>query len=71
MPAGAEGGASGEETVLTEALRVLDDAQIGIDDVGLRRPTLDDVFLALNGHASEEDTPPPDAPVTPSASRRT
>ena len=27
----------------------------GIDDVGLRRPTLDDVFLSLTGHASEED----------------
>ena len=26
---------------------------IGIDDIGLRRPTLDDVFLALTGHAAE------------------
>ena len=34
---------------------MLDDAQIGLDDVGLRRPTLDDVFLSLTGHASEED----------------
>ena len=55
---------TGGAQVLTEALRVLDDAGIGIDDVGLRRPTLDDVFLSLTGHASEEDTPPPDAPVT-------
>ena len=47
---------SGGAQVLTEALRVLDDARIGIDDVGLRRPTLDDVFLSLTGHASEEDT---------------
>jgi ABC-2 type transport system permease protein len=33
------------------------------DDIGLRRPTLDDVFLALTGHAAEsawgdEDTTP-------------
>jgi len=25
-----------------------------VDDVGLRRPTLDDVFLSLTGHAAEE-----------------
>ncbi|WP_456786899.1 ATP-binding cassette domain-containing protein [Cellulomonas sp. P5_C5] len=54
---------SGGAQVLTEALRVLDDAQIGIDDVGLRRPTLDDVFLSLTGHPSEEEPVPPDAPT--------
>ena len=46
---------TGGAQVLTEALRVLDDAGIGIDDVGLRRPTLDDVFLSLTGHAAEDD----------------
>jgi ABC-2 type transport system ATP-binding protein len=25
-----------------------------VEDLGLRRPTLDDVFLALTGHAAEE-----------------
>jgi ABC-2 type transport system ATP-binding protein len=25
-------------------------------DVGLRRPTLDDVFLALTGHVAETET---------------
>ena len=37
--------------------RVLDDldgAEVGILDIGLRRPTLDDVFLSLTGHAAEE-----------------
>ena len=29
--------------------RILDEAGIEIDDIGLRRPTLDDVFLALTG----------------------
>jgi ABC-2 type transport system ATP-binding protein len=28
---------------------------VGIDDVAMRRPTLDDVFLTLTGHAAEED----------------
>ena len=32
----------------------LGDAGIAIDDVALRRPTLDDVFLALTGRAAEE-----------------
>jgi len=27
---------------------------VGIDDIALRRPTLDDVFLALTGHTAEE-----------------
>ncbi|WP_456826705.1 ATP-binding cassette domain-containing protein [Cellulomonas sp. P5_E12] len=65
---------SGGAQVLTEALRVLDNAGIGIDDVGLRRPTLDDVFLSLTGRSAEldgEDTagepPPPEAPPPPVA----
>jgi ABC-2 type transport system ATP-binding protein len=38
---------------IVEAVRRLDDGGIGVDDVGLRRPTLDDVFLTLTGHAAE------------------
>jgi ABC-2 type transport system ATP-binding protein len=41
--------------VIAEAVRRLDDAGIGIDDIAMRRPTLDDVFLTLTGHAAEED----------------
>jgi ABC-2 type transport system ATP-binding protein len=37
---------------LVQVVRDLDEAGIGIDDIGLRRPTLDDVFLSLTGHAS-------------------
>ena len=44
---------SGGAVVLTDALRTLDAAHIVLDDVGLRRPTLDDVFLALTGHGVE------------------
>jgi ABC-2 type transport system ATP-binding protein len=38
---------------ITSAVRRLDSAGIGVDDVHLRRPTLDDVFIALTGHAAE------------------
>jgi ABC-2 type transport system ATP-binding protein len=47
---------SGGSGVLTEVLRALDSNSIGVLDVGLRRPTLDDVFLTLTGHAAEEET---------------
>ncbi len=39
---------------LVQVLRDLDEASIDIDDIGLRRPTLDDVFLALTGRSAEE-----------------
>jgi ABC-2 type transport system ATP-binding protein len=38
---------------IVEAARRLSDANVGVDDLTLRRPTLDDVFLALTGHAAE------------------
>jgi ABC-2 type transport system ATP-binding protein len=37
---------------LTRALRRLDAAGVTPDGVALRKPTLDDVFLALTGHAA-------------------
>ena len=39
---------------LMEAVRRLDENDIELHDVGLRRPTLDDVFLALTGHGAED-----------------
>jgi ABC-2 type transport system ATP-binding protein len=39
---------------MMEALRRLDAASLTVADIGLRRPTLDDVFLALTGHATIE-----------------
>ena len=39
---------------IVEAVRRLTDAGVAVDDLALRRPTLDDVFLALTGHAAEE-----------------
>ena len=41
-------------TALIETLRALDDEKIRPLDVGLKRPSLDDVFLSLTGHAAEE-----------------
>jgi ABC-2 type transport system ATP-binding protein len=43
-------------TALIETLRSLDAAGIHPLDVGLKRPSLDDVFLSLTGHAAEEKT---------------
>ena len=40
---------------IAEAVRRLDDAGVGIEDIALRRPTLDDVFMSLTGHAAEEE----------------
>jgi ABC-2 type transport system ATP-binding protein len=42
--------------VIARAVRRLDDAGVGVDDIALHRPTLDDVFIALTGHAAEEET---------------
>ena len=55
---------NGGATSLMEALRRLDAEGVVLLDVGLRRPTLDDVFLTLTGHAAEldgaSDNPDPD-----------
>lgn len=48
---------TGGAGVLTDALRRLDAAHIVLEDVGLRRPTLDDVFLSLTGHPAEQSEP--------------
>jgi ABC-2 type transport system ATP-binding protein len=53
VPVGDQGPA-----ILTEAVRRLDAAGIVLADIALRRPTLDDVFLALTGHAAEEAEEP-------------
>ncbi|MEU7532275.1 ATP-binding cassette domain-containing protein [Saccharothrix sp. NPDC042600] len=45
---------SGGSEVLVEGIRRLDGEAIKVLDVGLRRPTLDDVFLTLTGHAAED-----------------
>ncbi|MDT9698870.1 ATP-binding cassette domain-containing protein [Streptomyces sp. P17] len=44
---------TGGAKLLAEVIRELDTRGIEIDDIGLRRPTLDDVFMSLTGHAAE------------------
>ncbi|MFY1677050.1 ATP-binding cassette domain-containing protein [Streptomyces sp. WMMC905] len=45
---------TGGVKLLAEVIRELDSRGVEIDDIGLRRPTLDDVFLSLTGHPAEE-----------------
>jgi ABC-2 type transport system ATP-binding protein len=45
---------SRRDGTMIEALRKLDDAGVGVADLTLRRPTLDDVFLTLTGRMAEE-----------------
>ncbi len=52
------------------AVRLLDDAGIGINDIGVLRPTLDDVFLTLTGHAAEPSEDEAAEPVAELAGRR-
>jgi daunorubicin resistance ABC transporter ATP-binding subunit len=52
ISAPVEGGAEHLATVV----RLLDEQSIRVDDVGLRRPTLDEVFLTLTGHAADAAT---------------
>src|SRR3954452_13074213 len=53
--------------VIAQAVRRLDDAGVGIDDIAIRRPTLDDVFIALTGHAAEEEPAPAETDDAPEA----
>jgi oleandomycin transport system ATP-binding protein len=47
VPVGAD------KSVLSAAVRRLDEAGIPLADLGTRRPSLDDVFLGLTGHRAE------------------
>ena len=46
---------TGGDGAIMEAARRLDRAGVGVQDIAVRRPTLDDVFLSLTGHAAEEE----------------
>jgi ABC-2 type transport system ATP-binding protein len=45
---------------LTEVARTLQEEGVQVEDLGLRRPALDDVFLALTGHGADDAAPGPD-----------
>jgi ABC-2 type transport system ATP-binding protein len=46
---------------IVEAVHRLSEAGVGVDDLTIRRPTLDDVFLTLTGHVAEEDGASPES----------
>jgi ABC-2 type transport system ATP-binding protein len=46
---------------IVDAVERLVAAGVGVDDISLSRPTLDDVFLALTGHAADPDASDPEA----------
>src|SRR3546814_926085 len=58
VSAAAAGGADQLSTVV----RLLDERNLPVDDIGMRRPTLDEVFLALTGQPLHSHT---DAPAHP------
>jgi ABC-2 type transport system ATP-binding protein len=55
--------AHGGAQTLVQVVRDFDEAGIHIDDIALRRPTLDDVFLSLTGHVAEDATDVEAAPA--------
>jgi ABC-2 type transport system ATP-binding protein len=59
----------GAERVIQVA-RDFETVAIAIDEIALRRPTLDDVFLALTGHAAETSPAAGDAPAANPEARR-
>jgi ABC-2 type transport system ATP-binding protein len=50
IPVGSAG-----PSALLDSVRRLDDGSIALADIALHRPTLDDVFLSLTGHAAEQE----------------
>ena len=60
---------SGRSGAIAEAVRRLDHAGIGIEDIGTRRPTLDDVFISLTGHAAEPESEDGEADVAATEER--
>jgi ABC-2 type transport system ATP-binding protein len=56
LPVGSNG-----PLILTEAVRRLDEEKIELADIALRKPSLDDVFMSLTGHAAEQPESSDDA----------
>ncbi|MGH2738962.1 MAG: ATP-binding cassette domain-containing protein [Actinomycetota bacterium] len=51
-----------DRSALGQAVRRLDDAGIAVEDLSLRRPSLDEVFLAVTGHVADEEPETEDSP---------
>jgi ABC-2 type transport system ATP-binding protein len=57
VPVGSDGPAA-----LMDSVRRLDEERVRLADIALHRPTLDDVFLSLTGHAAEGESPDDEQP---------
>jgi ABC-2 type transport system ATP-binding protein len=55
--------APGEAEDLARVAATVAQAGIAVDEIALRRPTLDDAFLALTGHMAHEDATPEEVPA--------
>ena len=51
--------APGGARLLPLVVRALDEAEVPVEDIALRRPTLDEVFLALTGRTTDTDPSDP------------
>jgi ABC-2 type transport system ATP-binding protein len=49
-----------EAADLARVAAVVQASGIGVDEIALRRPTLDDAFLALTGHMATDEMPEPE-----------
>jgi ABC-2 type transport system ATP-binding protein len=47
---------------IADAVRRLDEVSVGVDDIGISRPTLEDVFITLTGRAPEHEDEPETEP---------
>ena len=56
--------------LLMQVVRALDDEAVTVEDIALRRPTLDEVFLVLTGRAADREPGEAAAQPTPDAPRR-
>jgi ABC-2 type transport system ATP-binding protein len=61
---------TGGVDILGQVLHRLREGECSIVDIGLRRPTLDDVFLSLTGHSAEEVAEAPDGKPDDSKAER-
>ncbi|KGN37408.1 ATP-binding cassette domain-containing protein [Knoellia subterranea] len=53
----------GDVSALSHIASRLGEAEIDVDDLGMQRPSLDDVFLALTGHKAEDSTNQEEVPA--------
>jgi ABC-2 type transport system ATP-binding protein len=61
--------ANGGTSILADVVRRMDNAGITLAELGLKQPTLDDVFLSLTGHTAEKEDETGSSPEEPAGER--